>query len=140
MTFSIYYNYIPRRVASWLADCFNRDPLGNKRDYDADFFYQPLLAKAQSLVLGRGSELVACCLVDCHKTVLYPSHFIVHEAYRRQGLGSLMLDKLKERGKVLKLECWKENVEAQKFYEKNGFTLMYSTDSSVYMEFRDIVE
>lgn len=138
--FSIYYNYIPRQVAQFLADGFNfnADPLGTKRDYDKDFFYQSVFVQFHAIVLGRSRDIVAASLLDFDYkcSVVYPNHFIVLEQFRRRGIGSLLLDKIKELSTTVQLECWLENTEAQVFYKRNGFNIMYSTGSNVYMEYK----
>lgn len=78
------------------------------------------------MVAERDDKVVGFMIYELHKNRLHLLNFAVDPAYRREGVGSAMLEKLtsklshKRRHKIT-LETRESNLPAQLFLKKNGF-------------------
>jgi ribosomal-protein-alanine N-acetyltransferase len=91
-----------------------------------------LLLKAKSLVLVAltDDDIIGSMIVLLRKNILQARIYSlnVHPAYRRMGVGSLLMDMalkfLKERGfRKITLEAGVNNTAARKLYESKGFSV-----------------
>lgn len=91
-----------------------------------------LLLKAKSLVLiaSADEDIIGSVIVLLRKNILQARIYSlnVHPAYRRMGIGSLLMDTafefLKERGfRKITLEAGVNNTAARNLYESKGFSV-----------------
>lgn len=91
-------------------------------EYEADFkagIYEALVAEDDGKVIGMA--LYFMTYSTWKGRMLYLEDFVLEPAYRRQGIGQMLWDSLKEvgRGRGCKLLKWQvvdTNTEAMKFY------------------------
>ena len=71
-------------------------------------------------------KILGFMIYELHKAKLHILNFAVHPDYRRQGVGTAMVDRLKDklsqqRRKQIALEVRETNLPAQKFFSTMGF-------------------
>lgn len=76
---------------------------------------------------------------DTKTKIGYLTLILVDQNYARKGIGSFLLNEFKKycqiNGmKILKLEVFKENINAIKFYLKNNYKFVEENEKSYYME------
>jgi ribosomal-protein-alanine N-acetyltransferase len=77
------------------------------------------------MVAEHGGRIVGFMIYELLKSELHVLNFAVHPEYRRQGVGSQMVDKLinklsQQRRRVLSLEVRETNLAAQMFFRSRG--------------------
>jgi len=93
---------------------------------EEDFLCALRQRDAIGMVVEVGVEVVGYMIYELHKNQLRLTSMAVHQAYRRQGIGAAMIDRLKgkltqQRRKRLTLEVIETNLEALKFFRSQGF-------------------
>lgn len=78
------------------------------------------------MVAERGEQVLGFMIYELHKTRLHLLNFSVDAEYRRQGVGSQMVEKLvgklsSQRRTRLSLEVRETNLDAQLFFKGSGF-------------------
>ncbi len=88
-------------------------------------FFQEFIDEQLALVIVKGNEIIA---YSCYTVFneLHIMNFAVKEKYRRQEIGSLMMERLLKIGQMQRcpfasLEVRSKNFVAIKFYQKFGF-------------------
>lgn len=88
--------------------------------------------KAIALAIRQNTKLVALVWffekTILGKNVLHVNHFVVDEIYRGIGLGRLLIEEVHKHGESknisqVELLATKNNIEAVRFYEKNGYDI-----------------
>lgn len=78
------------------------------------------------MVAERDGEVAGFMIYELHETLIHVLTFAVHPTYRRQGVGTAMVEKLAsklqlQRRTRLVLEVRETNLDAQLFSKKLGF-------------------
>lgn len=85
----------------------------------------------------KGRELVGYSHVENGDNQLFIRMIVVHPHHQRKGIGTKLLESViasgNEQSKSVRLEVFKINNEAKKFYERHGFTVEGETSSSYVM-------
>ncbi|MEO1068916.1 MAG: GNAT family N-acetyltransferase [Cyanobacteria bacterium J06638_6] len=92
--------------------------------------YQALINSHALVTAWDGERLVGIgnALSDGFLVVYYP-HLLVHPDYQGQGIGSRLMDTLKQRYQQMHMQMLVADRDAIAFYEKCGFTRAGSTTS-----------
>lgn len=82
-----------------------------------------------SLVQEKETPQISCLK---EKKFVYVLDFVITEAFRSNGLGTLLLEASKEWGKkrgvdFLRLSVFEDNIKGQDFYRKNGLNATMKT-------------
>lgn len=78
------------------------------------------------MVAEQDDEIVGFMIYELHKTRLHILNFAVHSGHRREGVGNLMVEKLKsklstQRRNRIVLEVRETNLDAQLFFQQQDF-------------------
>lgn len=93
---------------------------------------------SEGIILAhREQELTGYSHVENRDGNIFIRMIVVHPLHQRKGIGSNLLESViaagMEQSKGLRLEVFKINYEAKKFYEKYGFNVEDETSSSYVM-------
>ena len=85
----------------------------------------------------QGREFVGYSHVENGDNQLFVRMIVVHPHHQRKGVGTTLLESViasaNEQSKRVRLEVFKINNEAKKFYERHGFNVEGETSSSYVM-------
>jgi ribosomal protein S18 acetylase RimI-like enzyme len=75
---------------------------------------------------------------DLNANIAYIPILSIHRDYHNMGLATRLMkiaqrDAMSEQMRVIKVETWKENINAINFYKKNQFEIIHSTDEKIEM-------
>lgn len=114
----------------------------SSRDIDLDLYSKKLYNNA-TFILKKDKEknigFVSMYVNDKKSKIAYLIFLAVHENYRKLGLGKELIDKAEKTAldngmKKMKLEVKKLNINAIKFYERNGYKYIdEASEISIYM-------
>lgn len=114
----------------------------SSRDIDLDLYCEKLYNNA-IFILEKDNEknigFISMYVNDKKSRIAYLIFLAVHENYRKLGLGKELIDKAEKtaidnRMKKIKLEVKKSNINAIKFYERNGYKYIDdASEISIYM-------
>jgi ribosomal protein S18 acetylase RimI-like enzyme len=86
-----------------------------------------------------GEKLVGYIQVEPQGEALYIRMLLLAAEYRRQGIGALILELVlsaaSEQHLGVKLQVFKINESAKRFYERHGFRVVGETSTSLEMKF-----
>jgi ribosomal protein S18 acetylase RimI-like enzyme len=76
--------------------------------------------------IEENGEIVgfAICRFLKTKNILSIDKIGIHPDYRKNGIGSKIIDEIKKRFKVLRIDVVSDNIIAINFYKKNGFKIV----------------
>lgn len=105
---------------------------------DLNLYSCKLAQYAMNLFVMYNEMDIAACSVYCNRQEAYISSIAVKKEHRKQGIGNEMLEVIKKyvfsRGcTTIKLEVYKNNDKAIKYYEKNGFEIQISNGEMLEM-------
>ena len=99
-------------------------------------FLLTLIQKALRVV-HKEQEFAGYSHVENRGDQIFIRMIVVHPRHQHKGIGSKLLESViaegKEQSKGIRLEVFKINHEAMKFYERYGFNVEYETSSSYVM-------
>lgn len=88
-------------------------------------------------LVHKARELVGYSHVENGDDQLFIRMIVVHPHHQRNGVGAKLLESVitssKEQSKRIRLEVFKINNEAKKFYERHGFNVEGETSTSYVM-------
>ncbi len=93
---------------------------------EEDFLFCLRQRNCIGMVAEHGEQIVGFMIYELHKTSLQILNFAVHPAFRRQKVGSQMVEKLvdklcQQRRREIRLEVRETNLPAQLFFRSQGF-------------------
>ena len=81
-------------------------------------------------VYEENTEIKAFCLIDND----YIDELYVSNAYRNQGIGTKILNHLKNNNNKLTLNIFQKNIKGINFYQKNGFKIIEENTEDITQE------
>lgn len=103
--------------------------------HDFSAHFEPL----GTTVVFHADELVGYSQVETHADQLFIRMIVLHPLHQRLGIGRKLLDSIVELSagscKPVRLEVFKINIEAKKFYERYGFKIEGETPYSYIMSY-----
>jgi GNAT superfamily N-acetyltransferase len=98
---------------------------------DRRYFREHVLAGMEVWAVERDGEIAGFTALGTRDGVDFLEHIYVVPNQQRQGLGSELLDRAKERRpQGFRLWVFQRNAEARSFYERHGLRLVELTDGS----------
>lgn len=88
----------------------------------APIFYEQYIVKYDTLVQDELGEVVGILVLTEDSEIL---SLIVDQAHRGRGIGSEMIDRLKEMSEELHVSIYMKNVKLKNFLKKRGFVEQY---------------
>lgn len=129
----IQYRLAAREDASAIAALFRRVrkaclpylPTLHSPAEDVEYFFGRVLNRDTVWVAERENLAGFCAFTEG-----WLDHLYVDAPFQRRGVGSALLRRATAGNGVLQLWVFQQNVEAIRFYESHGFSLVEKTDGS----------
>ncbi|MBR4983272.1 MAG: GNAT family N-acetyltransferase [Lachnospiraceae bacterium] len=104
-------------------------------------YAEKLAGKAETVFMVKEATDLASCSIYCNEKNAFITSIAVKKEYQKQHLGSQLLNEVKKfvekkECERIRLEVFKENISAYKFYLKNRFEVINENDFWITMEYR----